>query len=107
MVSDKNGWTLRAGSQYQPVTGAPRSSSEDSSEAAPTTRNSGGLVSIDGQVYVGGLALSIRPDGTHLRVNSHISRDPYELCVDSFGDIWQLDNDDRASCHMTWLIDGG
>ncbi|MDA0588516.1 MAG: hypothetical protein O2820_13435 [Planctomycetota bacterium] len=106
VVSDKNGWTLRAGSQYQPVTGASRSSSGDSSESAPTTLNSGGLVSDDGQVYVGGLALSIRPDGTDLRVHSHNSRNPYELCVDSFGDIWQLDNDDTASCRMTWLMNG-
>jgi putative membrane-bound dehydrogenase-like protein len=104
IVSDASGWTLRAGSQYQPLTG---SSTDNSGKNQPSVElNSGGLTSDDGKVYVGGLALSIRPDGTDLRVHSHNARNPYELCVDSFGDIWQLDNDDTASCRMTWLMDG-
>jgi putative membrane-bound dehydrogenase-like protein len=108
VVSDKNGWTLRAGSQYQPVTGDGQSESASgpSPKSAPRTLNTGGLVSDDGKVYVGGLALSIKPDGTDLRVHSHNSRNPYELCVDSCGNIWQLDNDDTASCRMTWLMNG-
>ena len=100
MVTDKSGWTLRSGSHYQSARDTPAGTPDSSS------LNSGGLVSDDGRIYVGGLVLSVEPDGTNLRVHSHNSRNPYGTCIDSFGDMWQTDNDDTASCRMTWLMSG-
>ena len=65
------------------------------------------MVSDDGRVWTGGLALRIEPDGTRLTVLAHNFRNAYELAVDSFGDLWQNDNDDQVmTCRMTWLMEG-
>ncbi|HEX6223137.1 MAG TPA: PVC-type heme-binding CxxCH protein, partial [Chryseolinea sp.] len=95
VVTDKTGWTLRSGSIY---TGG-----------SPYNReNHGNLKSDDGKVWVGGLALKIKPDGTGLKVVGHNFRNAYELAVDSRGDMWQNDNDDQVvTCRTTWLMEGG
>ncbi len=94
IVKASDGWTMRAGSSYRG--GSPSNSN-----------NKAGLVSDDGQVYVGGVAVRINPDGTGMRVIGHNFRNPYELCLDSFGNVWQNDNDDTISCRTTWLMEGG
>ncbi len=94
IVTDRSGWTLRAGSLY--TGGTPYNQ-----------KNQGGMVSDDGRVFTGGMALRIEPDGTRLSVLAHNFRNAYELAVDSFGDLWQNDNDDQVmSCRMTWLMEG-
>ena len=40
---------------------------------------------------------TMNPDGTDLRVLSHNARNPYEIALDSFGSIWQTDNDDDGN----------
>lgn len=93
-VTDRSGWTLRSGSLY---TGGTPYSKE----------NSGSRKSDDGRIWVGGLALRINPDGTGLEVLSHNFRNAYELAVDSYGDLWQNDNDDQVeTCRATWLMYG-
>ena len=57
VVTDKSGWTLRAGSFY--TGGTPWNN-----------RNQPGK-SDDGRVYVGGVAARVRPDGTGLSVYGH------------------------------------
>jgi putative membrane-bound dehydrogenase-like protein len=103
VVTDKDGWTLRAGSLLQWI---PKSFETDVEQSAQFALNTGGLVSDDGRVYAGGLVLSVEPDGSDLQVHSHNARNSYEICVDSCGDVWQTDNDDTASCRMTWLMKG-
>src|SRR5687767_6221388 len=94
VVTDRSGWTLRAGSLY--TGGTPYNQ-----------KNQGGMVSDDGRVWTGGLALRIEPDGTRLTVMAHNFRNAYELTVDSFGDLWQNDNDDQVmTCRTTWLMEG-
>ena len=42
-----------------------------------------------------------------LKVIAHNFRNAYELAIDSFGDLWQNDNDDQVmTCRMTWLMEG-
>ncbi len=94
IVKDKSGWTLRAGSSYNG--GAPSMGS-----------NKPGLISDDGRIWVGGVALRIRPDGTGLTVIGHNFRNSYEECVTSFGDVFQNDNDDPPACRTTWLMEYG
>lgn len=93
IVTDRDGWTLRAGSSY--TGGTPYN-----------TNNTPGLKSDDGRIYVGGLAMSIRPDGTDLSVYAHNFRNNYEICLDSLGNMFQNDNDDQVvSCRTTWLME--
>jgi putative heme-binding domain-containing protein len=64
-------------------------------------------VSDGGRIWTGGLALRMAPNGTQLSVLAHNFRNAYELAVDSFGDLWQNDNDDQVmTCRMTWLMEG-
>lgn len=95
IVKDKSGWTLRSGSIY--TGGSPYN-----------TSNSGNMKSDDGRIWVGGLALRIQPDGTGLKVLGHNFRNAYELIPDSYGNLWQNDNDDQVvACRTTWLMEGG
>lgn len=94
-VTDKAGWHLQSGSLY--TGGTPYN-----------TTNEPGLKSDDGRVWTGGLALRIRPDGTGLSVVGHNFRNAYELALDSYGNMWQNDNDDQVvTCRTTWLMEGG
>ncbi|MBC7570028.1 MAG: c-type cytochrome [Spirosoma sp.] len=94
VVTDKAGWTLRSGSLY--VGGTPYN-----------TVNHGNQVSDDGRVWTGGLALRINPDGTGLKVMGHNFRNNYETAVDSYGNLWQNDNDDQVvACRTGWLMEG-
>ena len=93
IVTDKSGWTLRVGSNYA---GTPRSD----------LKNIPGLKSDDGRIYVGGLAMRIRPDGTGLSVCAHNFRNNYEITLDSHGNVFQNDNDDQVvTCRTTWLME--
>ena len=94
-VTDKSGWTLRSGSIY--TGGSPYN-----------TKNEGNKKSDDGKVWVGGLALRVNPDGTGLKVMAHNFRNSYEVIPDSYGNLWQNDNDDQVvTCRTTWLMEGG
>jgi len=94
IVKDHDGWTLRSGSMY--TGGTPYD-----------TANEPGLKSDDGRVWVGGLALRIQPDGKKLAVVAHNFRNAYELALDSYGNMWQSDNDDQVqACRTTWLMEG-
>ncbi|WP_209331238.1 PVC-type heme-binding CxxCH protein [Lunatimonas salinarum] len=93
-VTDRDGVTVRAGSVYNEFTPYPE-------------ENKPNLVSNDGNIYTGGLIVRVNPDGTGLEVMSHNYRNAYEVAVDSFGNMWQSDNDDQtASCRTTWLMEG-
>ena len=91
-VTDAFGWTLRSGG----VDPWGRNGKFDSSVP----------VSDDGRVYVNGLALRFRPDGSALSVFAHNFRNPYEIAVDSFGDVWHSDNDDTVGCRIAWTMEG-
>lgn len=94
-VTDKRGWTLRSGSIY--TGGSP-----------DNDKNEGNRISDDGKVWVGGLALRVNPDGTGLKVLGHNFRNSYEVITDSYGNLWQNDNDDQVvTCRTSWLMEGG
>ncbi|KAA0990697.1 PVC-type heme-binding CxxCH protein [Dyadobacter aurulentus] len=94
-VKDKSGWTLRSGSLY--TGGTPYNKS-----------NQGNQKSDDGRIWVGGLALRINPDGTGLKVLGHNFRNSFEVCLDSYGNMWQNDNDDQViTCRVSFLQENG
>ena len=87
-TTDKDGWQLNLGSfsGFQHIAGKP---------------------SGDGHIYIGGAALRMNLNGTGLRVIGHNLRNSYEQAVDSFGDVFQSDNDDPRNCRVTWLMEYG
>ena len=93
-VTDKSGWTLRAGSSY--AGGTPH-----------LKENFPGRKSDDGRVWVGGVAMRVRPDGTGLEPIGHNFRNVYEESLSSFGDVFHADNDDPPACRTTWLMEYG
>lgn len=96
IVTDKSGWTLRAGSLYNG--GSPY-----------MKHNEPRLVSDDGKMWVGGIALRVNSDGTGLTVLGHNFRNSYEFTLDSYGNMWQNDNDDDGNkgVRVSWLMEGG
>lgn len=57
----------------------------------------GNEVITKGKPYRQGLAFRCNPDGSQLETVGWNFRNNYELCVDSFGTIWQSDNDDDGN----------
>ncbi|WP_435357578.1 PVC-type heme-binding CxxCH protein [Emticicia sp. SJ17W-69] len=94
-VRDKAGFTLRSGSIY---TGGTPYNKE----------NHGNQFSDDGRVWVGGMALKIGKDGKGLKVLGHNFRNSYEVAMDSYGNMWQNDNDDQViACRTSFLMENG
>jgi putative membrane-bound dehydrogenase-like protein len=95
IVTDKSGWTLRSGSMY--TGGSPYN-----------LTNAGNMKSSDGKVYVGGMAFRMTKDGKNLKVLAHNFRNSYEVAVDSYGNMWQNDNDDQViACRTSFVMEGG
>jgi putative membrane-bound dehydrogenase-like protein len=90
-VTDASGWRLHSGSCY--VYGG--------------HENSGNRRSDDGRIWTGGIALRVDLDGRNLTPLGHNFRNSYEVAIDSFGDMWQNDNDDEVqSCRTSWVMEG-
>jgi putative membrane-bound dehydrogenase-like protein len=74
------------------------------------------LKTMDGQVvsnklgkFRQGMAYRCNPDGSELEVLGHNFRNSYELSVDSYGSIWQSDNDDdgNRSVRINFILEYG
>lgn len=59
--------------------------------------------------YIGGMIFRCNPDGKDFEVLAHNFRNNYELAVDSYGTIWQSDNDDdgNKSCRLNMVMEFG
>jgi putative membrane-bound dehydrogenase-like protein len=51
----------------------------------------------NGKPYFGGMTFRCNPDGSDFEVLAHNFRNDYEVAVDSFGTLWQSDNDDDGN----------
>ncbi|GIW96344.1 MAG: hypothetical protein KatS3mg110_4385 [Pirellulaceae bacterium] len=51
----------------------------------------------DGKPFYGGMVFRCEPDGSRFEVLAHNFRNNYEVTVDSFGNLWQSDNDDDGN----------
>ncbi|MCB1226408.1 MAG: c-type cytochrome [Verrucomicrobiales bacterium] len=88
LFTDRDGRTFRIGGAY-------------------LNNDYAGETSDDGHIYVGGFSASIEPDGTATRIHSFNSRNSFEGVINSFGDMFQNDNDDPPACRVSPIIDGG
>ncbi len=69
----------------------------------------GNDVASNGKPYHGGMIFRCNPDGSDFEVLGHNFRNNYEVTVDSYGNIWQSDNDDdgNASCRINFILEYG
>lgn len=98
--TDKSGKTFRISGPYSPKPIGPFEFPFKSSDVA-------GKRSDDGHIYVGGFTVRMNPDGTHAEIIGHNFRNSYEQSVNSFGDIFQNDNDDPPACRVSYVLEYG
>jgi putative membrane-bound dehydrogenase-like protein len=63
----------------------------------PVKDRFGNVVNDSGKPFRQGMVFRCRPDGTDFEVLGHNFRNNYEVAVDSFGTLWQSDNDDDGN----------
>ncbi|MEX0647681.1 MAG: PVC-type heme-binding CxxCH protein [Balneolaceae bacterium] len=70
---------------------------------------SGNRVTEEDGVYRKGMAFRANMDGSELEVIGHNFRNPYEVAVDSYGNVWQSDNDDdgNQSVRINYIMEYG
>ena len=66
-------------------------------DGTPVKDRFGNEVTASGKPYREGMVFRCRPDGTDFEVLGHNFRNNYEVAVDSFGTLWQSDNDDDGN----------
>ena len=64
-----------------------------------------GKRSFDGRLYVGGFGLRMNPDGSGAEVVFQNARNPHAMFVNSFGEIFQADNDDPTHARAAWVME--
>src|SRR2546421_1262481 len=57
----------------------------------------GNVVASKGKPYRQGMVFRCNMDGSEFEVVAHNFRNNYEVCIDSFGTLWQSDNDDDGN----------
>ncbi|MEZ6046060.1 MAG: PQQ-dependent sugar dehydrogenase [Planctomycetaceae bacterium] len=63
----------------------------------PVISQEGHAVIDNGKPYIGGMVFRCNLDGSEFEVLGHNFRNNYEVTVDSFGTLWQSDNDDDGN----------
>ncbi|NCX99109.1 MAG: dehydrogenase, partial [Planctomycetia bacterium] len=66
-------------------------------DGKPVTDRLGNVVNDSGRPYRQGMVFRCLPDGSDFEVLGHNFRNNYEVAVDSFGSLWQSDNDDDGN----------
>jgi putative membrane-bound dehydrogenase-like protein len=75
----------------------------------PVKDRQGNVVNNSGKPYRQGMAFRCNTDGTGLEVLGHNFRNNYELAVNSFGEVFQSDNDDDGNfgVRINYLLEYG
>lgn len=61
----------------------------------------------DGFKWTSGFSVRMNPDGTMVEVIGHGYRNSYEHAVNSFGELFQNDNDDPPACRNSYVLEYG
>ena len=79
------------------------------SAGQPVVDRFGNVVNDSGKPYRQGMVFRCRPDGSDFEVLGHNFRNNYEVAVDSFGTLWQSDNDDdgNQAVRINWVMEYG
>ncbi|NBV45342.1 MAG: dehydrogenase [Planctomycetia bacterium] len=75
----------------------------------PVVDSEGRTVNDSGKPFRQGMVFRCRPDGSEFEVLGHNFRNNYEVAVDSFGTLWQSDNDDDGNrgVRINWVMERG
>jgi putative membrane-bound dehydrogenase-like protein len=78
-------------------------------DGKPVSDRFGNEVNDAGKPYRQGMVFRCKPDGTDFEVLGHNFRNNYEVAVDSFGSLWQSDNDDdgNKAVRINWVMEYG
>ena len=99
IFTDKSGKTFRMNTNY-------RGGASEKYFYTPTHELKGAK-SDDGFVWTSGFSVRMDPDGTDAEIIGHGYRNSYEQVVNSFGDMYQSDNDDYSSCRNSYVLEFG
>ncbi len=69
----------------------------------------GNKIDVEGGKYQEGMAFRMEENGTNVEVLANNFRNPYELAVDSYGGLWQSDNDDdgNRATRINFVMENG
>jgi len=98
VFTDNSGTTFRIGSDYYRSGGG---------EWPIDTKAVKGRASDDGHVWTPGFSVRMNPDGTDAEIIGHGYRNSYEQAVNSFGELFQNDNDDPPACRNSYVLEYG
>ncbi len=75
----------------------------------PVMDRAGNQVVDNGKPYFGGMVFRCNLDGSDFEVLAHNFRNNYEVTIDSFGTLWQSDNDDDGNrgVRINYLMEYG
>jgi putative membrane-bound dehydrogenase-like protein len=75
----------------------------------PVKDRFGNVVNDSGKPFRDGMVFRCKPDGTDFEVLGHNFRNNYEVAIDSFGSLWQSDNDDDGNkgVRINWVMEYG
>jgi putative membrane-bound dehydrogenase-like protein len=75
----------------------------------PVLDPQGNAVNDQGKPYRQGMVFRCNPDGTGLEVLAHNFRNNYEVAADSYGTLWQSDNDDDGNMgvRINYVMEAG
>jgi putative membrane-bound dehydrogenase-like protein len=78
-------------------------------DGSPITDRNGNEVISKTRPYQQGMIFRCNPDGSDFEVLAHNFRNNYEVAVDSFGRMWQSDNDDDGNkgVRINFILDWG
>ena len=78
-------------------------------DGQPLRDKAGMAINQRGNPYLGGMVLRFEEGDQTMEVLGHNFRNNYEPCIDSYGNIWQSDNDDdgNASCRLNFVMPFG
>jgi putative membrane-bound dehydrogenase-like protein len=78
-------------------------------EGKPITDRMGNVVNDSGKPYRQGMVFRCNPDGSDFEVLGNNFRNNYEVAVDSYGALWQSDNDDDGNqgVRINFVMEGG
>lgn len=99
LFTDRSGKTFRIGSPYQPQL------RKEDVFFDPT--KIAGSQSDDGHVWIGGFTARMHPDGSYVEITGNNYRNSFEQAVNSYGDVYQNDNDDPPACRVSFVLEYG
>jgi len=78
-------------------------------QGQPIVDRMGNVVNDSGKPYRQGMVFRCNPDGSGFEVLGHNFRNNYEVAVDSYGTLWQSDNDDDGNqgVRINFVMEGG